>query len=69
MLLIAIEFAKTIDAYALHPNVALLTNDNVRLAQDEGFKVIAWTVNETDAIARVKSYGVDGIISDNPDRL
>lgn len=65
----AIEFAETIKAYAIHPNVALLTQDNVKLAQNQGFKVIAWTVNDLDAIDRMKSYNVDGIISDIPDRL
>ena len=38
-------------------------------AQGEGFKVMAWTVNETTEIERMKSYDVDGIISDNPDRI
>ncbi|WP_460217773.1 glycerophosphodiester phosphodiesterase [Psychroserpens sp. MEBiC05023] len=65
----AIEFAKTINAYAIHPNVALLTQDNVKLAQNEGYKVITWTVNDEATIRRMKDYGVDGIISDNPDRL
>lgn len=65
----ALEFAKTINAYAIHPNVALMTRDNVRLAQDEGYKVITWTVNDDDTIARMTSYGVDAIISDIPDKL
>lgn len=65
----ALEFAKTIKAYAIHPNVALVTQDNVKLAQSQGFKVITWTVNDDDTIERMKQYGVDGIISDIPDRL
>lgn len=65
----AVAFAKTINAYAIHPNVALLTHANVKLAQEQGFKVITWTVNDDDTIARMKQYGVDGIISDIPDRL
>ena len=36
----AIEVAKTINAYAIHPNVALLTRDNVNLAQNQGYKVL-----------------------------
>ncbi len=65
----AITFAKTINAYAIHPNIALLTKANVQKAQKEGFKVISWTVNEKSSIERMKSYKVDGIISDNPDLL
>ncbi|MEY8850121.1 glycerophosphodiester phosphodiesterase [Psychroserpens sp. XS_ASV72] len=65
----AIEFAQTINAYAIHPNLALLTKDNVKTAQDKGFKVNVWTVNDKEAIERMKRYGVDGIISDNPDLI
>ena len=33
------------------------------------FKVFAFTVNNLNPLARIKSYGVDGIISDYPDRI
>lgn len=65
----AIEFATTINAIAIHPNYALLTAENVKRAQSKGYKVYTWTVNDDDTIQRMKSYGVDGIISDVPDRL
>lgn len=65
----AITFADTIDAYAIHPNAALLTKDNVSLAQHKGYKVITWTVNDKQTIERMKVYGVDGIISDNPELI
>ncbi|MDG5490285.1 glycerophosphodiester phosphodiesterase family protein [Psychroserpens sp. SPM9] len=65
----ALEFAKTVNAYALHPNYALLTKANVKLAQDEGYKVITWTVNDEESIERMVSYGVDAIISDYPEKL
>ncbi|MFL0353864.1 glycerophosphodiester phosphodiesterase family protein [Xanthomarina sp. GH4-25] len=65
----AIEFAKTINAQAIHPNFALLTSENVKLAQVKGYKVYTWTVNDKQTINRMKSYQVDGIISDVPDRL
>lgn len=65
----AIKNASIINAYAIHPNVALLTKDNVKLAQDKGYKVITWTVNDEATTQRVKTYGVNGIISDNPELL
>jgi glycerophosphoryl diester phosphodiesterase len=65
----AIEFAETINAFAIHPNVALVTKDNVSLAQQKGYKVLTWTVNDQPTIERMKTYGVDGIISDNPDLI
>jgi len=65
----SIRFAKTLNAVAIHPNFALLSKNNVKEAQDEGFKVNAWTVNDYESIERIKSYGVDAIISDYPDRI
>jgi|TARA_R110002012_G_scaffold222357_1_gene394196 glycerophosphoryl diester phosphodiesterase len=65
----ALSFAKKIKAYAIHPNYTLLTKANVLKAQSEGYKVITWTVNELSDIEMVKNLGVDGIISDFPDRL
>ena len=65
----AIEIAQTINAVAIHPNYALLTPDNIKRAQDKNYKVYTWTVNDDKTIQRMKSYGVDGIISDVPDRL
>ncbi|MBO6605755.1 glycerophosphodiester phosphodiesterase [Psychroserpens sp.] len=65
----AIEIAKTINARTIHPNYALLSKSNVQEAQQRGFKVNTWTVNDIDSIARIKSYGVNGIISDNPDYI
>ena len=32
-------------------------------------KLIPWTVNEPSAIKRLLSWGVEGIISDYPDRV
>ena len=65
----AIDFAEKINAFAIHPNMALVTKDNVSLAQDKGYKVLTWTVNDQPTIERMKMYNVDGIISDNPDLL
>ena len=63
------QFAETIDAKAIHPDYKLLNKDEVKRMQRLGFKVNTWTVNDPEDIALVKSYGVDGIISDFPDRI
>lgn len=65
----ALEFAETIKAVAIHPNFALLTRENVKRAISKGFKVNTWTVNDDETINRMNDFGVDGIISDVPDRL
>ncbi|NMH27151.1 glycerophosphodiester phosphodiesterase [Flavobacterium silvaticum] len=66
---LAIGFAKTIKATAIHPYFHLLTRENVTNMQQLGFKVYTWTVNEFEDLERMKSFGVDGIITDFPDRL
>jgi glycerophosphoryl diester phosphodiesterase len=63
------EWATEFNAKALHPHFSLLTETNVERAREAGFKINTWTVNEPDDIARMKLYGVDGIISDYPERL
>lgn len=65
----AIEFAETINAKAIHPNFAIVTRDNLKLAHEKGYKVNVWTVNDQDTITRMKTYGVDAIISDYPDKV
>lgn len=64
----AVAFAKTIKAVSIHPDFTMLTEENVAELQ-ENFKVFTYTVNNLKPLARIKSYGVDGIISDYPDRI
>jgi glycerophosphoryl diester phosphodiesterase len=42
---------------------------NVKEAQALGLTVLAWTVNDPAQIARVMDLGVDGIVTDRPDRV
>lgn len=65
----AIELGKLLNASAIHPSLGIITRDNTKLSQDEGFKVNVWTVNEREDIKRMIDFGVDGIISDYPNRL
>lgn len=63
------QWAAEFNAKAIHPHFTLLTQSNVHKAQQAGLKVYTWTMNETEDIERIKAYGVDGIISDYPERL
>ena len=44
-----------------------LTKDALELAHSLGIKVVVWTVNEENDMARLIEMGVDGIITDYPD--
>jgi glycerophosphoryl diester phosphodiesterase len=47
----------------------LITNEVVDKAHHAGLQVVAWTINEADQMRRLIASGVDGIITDYPDRL
>jgi glycerophosphoryl diester phosphodiesterase len=51
------------------PPFAALTADALAEARGLGLKVVVWTVNEPADIERMLALGVDGIISDHPERV
>lgn len=53
----------------ISPDFELLTPELIESYHQMGLKVIPWTVNETTDILLMIDWGVDGIISDYPDRL
>lgn len=66
---LAIGFAEFIEAETIHPYFHLLTRENVKAMQEKGFGVFPWTINEPEDISKIKSFRVNGIISDFPDRI
>ena len=50
-------------------NLHVVTERFVRNAQRQNVAVHVWTVNETADMERLLALGVDGIITDYPDRL
>jgi glycerophosphoryl diester phosphodiesterase len=56
-------------ARQLCPRGDLVTPALVTKAHHAGLQVVAWTVNEPEQIHRLIAAGVDGIMSDYPDRL
>jgi glycerophosphoryl diester phosphodiesterase len=66
---LALAFAKFIQARSIHPDYHLLTAENTAKLQEKGFQVFPWTVNEPEDIKKIKSFNVNGIISDFPDRI
>jgi glycerophosphoryl diester phosphodiesterase len=49
--------------------ITLLTPQFVSAAHRRGLAVQPWTINETEDLQRILALGVDGINTDNPDRL
>ncbi|MGZ5236820.1 MAG: glycerophosphodiester phosphodiesterase [Caldimonas sp.] len=51
------------------PNFNSIDEAAVRRAHELGLQIIPWTVNEPADMNRLIDWGVDGLISDYPDRL
>ncbi|OUD37649.1 glycerophosphodiester phosphodiesterase family protein [Flavobacterium sp. FPG59] len=66
---LALAFAKTIQAKSIHPYFHLLTIENTAHIQEKGFQVFPWTINELEDIQKIKTYNVNGIITDFTDRI
>ncbi len=63
--------ARAVDAGArqLLPRADLITLALVAEAHRRDLKVVAWTVNEADRMRELRELGVDGIITNYPERL
>lgn len=54
--------------YIYSPYYKLLSKKKVKDLQAQKIKVIPWTVNEADEMKELVSWGIDGIITDYPNR-
>lgn len=50
------------------PYYRLLSQDKIARLHEQNIRVIPWTVNQRDDMERLKKWGVDGLITDYPDR-
>jgi len=51
------------------PHQSLVDQLLVHDIHDSGLRILVWTVNDTEAMLRMANWGVDGIISDETERL
>ena len=58
-----------LECVALDADHHALDADTVRRAHAAGYRVICWTANESDRIATLAAWGVDGIITDSVDHV
>jgi len=61
--------ADELDAFSINPHHSKVKEGFVKESHERGLMVFPWTVNEEKAIIGMKDLGVDGIISDYPDRI
>ena len=64
-----LERAEKVSADIISPYFLFSTADFNRMAHAKGFLVIPWTVNDEEEMRLQIKAGVDGLISDYPDRL
>lgn len=65
----AIEVGKELNAVAINPYFKNLDADVAKKIKEAGFKIYTWTVNEPEDIVAMKNLGVDGIITNFPERI
>lgn len=61
--------ANSVKADIISPYHLYVTREFVKEAHDAGLEVIPWTVNDKEKMRILLDLGVDGIISDYPNRL
>ena len=64
-----LDIAIKLDAVAIHPNFSSLNQEIVNTIHDSGFKIYSWTINAPEEIDKAITFGIDGIITDFPDRI
>ncbi len=64
-----LDIAIKLDAVAIHPNFSSLNQKIVDTIHDSGFKIYSWTINNPEEINKAINFGIDGIITDFPDRI
>jgi len=65
----AFRFAAQLEAEAIHPHYRLVSLRLVESAAKRGLAVNAWTVNEVPKMRKLVDLGVNGLISDHPERF
>lgn len=65
----ALPIAKELKAIAINPDYEKLDVEIAHKIKEAGFKIYPWTVNEEQAILKMKGIGVDGVFTNYPERV
>lgn len=63
------SLAKEIGAYSIHLKFRTLQVEDVNLIHENGFRLFAYTVNDSKDLLAMYSLGIDGVFTDFPDRV
>lgn len=63
------EIAQDLQCYSIHLNRRLVTAERVAAMKQQGYKVLAYTVNRKRQALKLFRAGVDAVFSDYPDLL
>jgi glycerophosphoryl diester phosphodiesterase len=63
------SLASEVRAYSFHPHWAIARAEVLAQARRRGLRVFAWTVNEPAVMTQLLEFGVNGIMSDHPERF
>jgi len=64
-----LKIAKELEVVEVSPHISLLTRSYVEKAHKLGMEVFAWTINDLETLVKAQKLGVDGVITDYPDRI
>lgn len=64
----ALDVAREVEAYSINAHHRYLNEKSVKAIHDAGFRIYAWTVNDRATIHRLQDLGIEGIITNYPDR-
>ncbi len=64
-----VRLARDAGATILHPNWVYVTPDLIAAAHAAGLRVETWTVDEPAHLAHILGTGVDGVMTNHPERL
>lgn len=63
-----VHYALDLRANAINPHYQLVTRELIQDAQKVGLKILPWTVNDSQTMMKLFAIGIDGLITDFPDR-
>ena len=56
-----------LSSYSYHPEINLISKEDVEKLHDSGVKIFVWTVNKEEDLNYLVKLGVDGVITNYPD--